>query len=172
MAQFVFGEFTGQFKAKTDGAYWVDVEGTTPNGIWLVCPDNSLDFSELAQMDVAGAFEELALYCDSNDVPGWDVLANLITDASGDLAALLSSVTYVTYAGFGTSDVPAWQNPHGSISALFRWIKLGVQNAERDNNVSIQMADIQGAENPNRFMLPISGYTNTEPFELDTTLQI
>ena len=172
MLRMIYGEIVGTFDAAQKGSYYLYVENRMPTGIWLVCPDNTFSFSTLAAMDATAALETIATYCDSHDIPRWTEFAQWLTTNNSLFADAIALIQSVEIAGLTTSNIPAWTNPQGSISALLRWIKSALVNAETDAGETIPMADLRDALNQNKFVLPISanaGFYGS--FSLDTTLQ-
>ena len=173
MLRMYYGSFVGNFDAGKNGAYYLYVESNLPQGIWLVCPDNTFDFETLALMDAAVALEYIASYCDIHDIPKWVEFAEWITNKDTVLEQAIGLITYVEVGGLVTANIPTWTNPQGSVSTLLRWFKQLVLNAETDTGETIPMSSLRDTSvNRNKFMLPIQAHTSLNgDFSLGIVLQ-
>ena len=176
--QIIYGELTGTFDAVERGAYWLDVENQLPKKIWLVCPDSFESwYSNLEEMTVADALEELADVCDNDAPPAWEDLAEWLTTYNSLISTAMQSVQSITIYGYTFTNVPAWQNPNGSISVLFRWIKQAILNAEQASGMTFEMANYHpqqpsGETNYSAYDISVGVVTTAGNFSLDTLLQI
>lgn len=141
MYKLIYGENVSVFDAKVKGAYYVYVEGQRPSGLWLVCPDNSLDFQELVQLDITEVFEEMAEYDTYYPVPQWDDLAEWISSKNTTLSFALDAIQSVTIGNLTTDNIPKWTDPKSDLSVVFRWIKQLAFNAEEDNKQYLPCSD-------------------------------
>jgi len=137
----IYGDFVGTFDAGVNGAYWVQLEEERPKALWIVCPDNSLDFQELVQLDITEVFEEMAEYDTYYPVPQWDDLAEWISSKNTTLSFALDAIQSVTIGNLTTDNIPKWTDPKSDLSIVFRWIKQLAINAEEDNNQSLPCMD-------------------------------
>ena len=174
MLKLVINQTMYTFNAKTDGAFYLRVEGNSGYGLWLVAPDNSLNFSSMASMAVHDALEYLATYCDTNDIPGWTAFADWISDNSGLADMVFGATTSITMGGYTTTDVPTWTNPHGNVSVFFRWCKTALITIEQDAGLTLPMSAVQSSST--KFVIPmtftVGASEQTQSVSMDLILQI
>ena len=154
MIRLVVNQVLYKFTAKTDGAFYLRAEGNSGYGLWLIAPDNSIDFASMASMAVHDALEYLANYCDMHDINGWiDFAEWLSLSTTSEFAEIVfSAIQSITVSGYTTTDVPKWGDPHGNVSVFFRWCKDGMVAAETEAGVTLQMANYQ--DSASKFTIP------------------
>lgn len=155
MAKLIINQTVHRFNARTDGAFYLRVEGRAQYGLWLVAPDNSLDFTAMASMHIHDALEYMATYCETTPIPGWTALAEWLSGSSGEMGQIVfDSITSITIGEHTTTNVPEWTDPQGNISVFFRWCENALIAAETEMGVTAEMSQIQLSAT--QFVLPIS----------------
>ena len=154
MVRLVVNQVLYKFTARTDGAFYLRAEGSNAYGLWLIAPDNSINFASLESMAVHDALEYLATYCDTHDIPSWiDFAEWLSTSTTSEMAEIVfSAVRSITVSGHTTTDIPQWSDPHGNVSVFFRWCKDGMVAAETEAGVTLQMADYK--DSASKYTIP------------------
>ena len=174
MLKLIINQTMHTFNAKTDGAFYLRMEGDADYGLWLVAPDNSLNFTSMASMAVHDALEYAATYCDNHDIPGWEDFADWLSGNSGMAEVVFDSVTSITMAGYTTQNVPTWVDPHGNISVFFRWCKAALVAIEQAEGITAQMSSFQSSST--KFVIPmtftVEAVGGTETVDMDLILQI
>lgn len=143
MAKLIINQTLHTFRAKQDGAFFLKVEGNAQYGLWLVAPDNSLNFTSMASMAVHDALEYMATYCDTHDIVGWEDFAEWLSNNNEMSEIVFDSVTAFTIYGYTTTNVPQWENPNGNISTFFRWCKDALIEAETEAGATLPMSVFQ-----------------------------
>jgi hypothetical protein len=125
-----YTELSTEFAARTEGAFYVRLEGAALYGVMLVAPDNSINFSGLASMSVVDAMDYLRAYNATSEIPGWK---DYVTWFDEKYALYGAYVTGVTLCGNTTSNVPSYSNPSHSVSVWFDWLRQCAINADCSN---------------------------------------
>lgn len=165
---------TCDFSTKTDGGWFLRVEGTLRNVLLLVLPDNSVDLNGISGTGgtIDDAFRAVIAYEQTSGIPGWDGFVQWFDGKWSQYGAFANAVSFSLQTpdetDYTVGTIPSYSNSGHDVGVWLAWLMQIVTGSGAEGTAFSDWYDA----NEERYVFRLHAAVQTYTIDISINLTI